>query len=1365
MTTSGDASTGLLINGAGGTLIANNVRVTTSGSIIPAGDTSDGAYNGPGGGYAAGGNLSITNSTILTEGHNATGVATSTGGVTTVTGGSVETTGLDSIGIHSEGGGNTTVTGTSVTTTGDGAKGLFIDGTRSSLSASNLTVTTHGTTDAANNDHAEAVFNGSGNFAGGGTATLTNLTIKTSGDGSNGVVTEDGGRTTLYGGSVNTTGNAAYAVTTNSGGLVSLNGTAIGTTGNGSGGLGINGGEIDATNVTITTMGAYYFVSGQHSYGVYNGPFESYASGGVAKLTNTSVSTQGVDMHAVFTSTGGATTILGGSFTTAGSGAHAIFSESGGTTSVDVSASGPTTLATTGTSAAAVVAYADGAVQLTGATVTTSGAGSTGLAVNGAGSSLSASGVSVATKGGIDPTTGDHADGAFNGPYLPGGLTSGGTLSLTNSTIATSGAGANGVVTEATGTTTRISGGSIATTGPDANAFDVGTGATAQITGTTLTASANGSKGVVVTDSGTTLTASGITVTTKGGLDPATGFTANGVYSGPSSSPSSTSGGTVNIANSTITTTGNDAAVVVAELGGVVNLAGSRISATGALGSSGLAIHDGGRIDATNVTVTTLGGFDSATGRASYGVANDPFGSFTTGGVAIITDSSISTQGAGMYGVHTSTGGATTLTGTSVATGGLGASGVVTQNGGVTNVGGGSVATSGQDAHALFATGSGSKANLSGAGTFATTGDGAIGLYAKQGGVINASGGAATITTTGGVSSATGLGAYGVNADGAGSAINLAGAVITTSGAGASALLASDRSASGAAGTITATGPLIVNTTNASTAAVMLEGDGASIAATGGGTITSAGDAIEFTNAANAVATFDNFTINNTTGDLVLADPSTAIVNFNATTANAGLSNLLDATNGSVVTLNASASTLTGVIKTDPTSTTNVNLLNGTTWTMTGSSNVTNLAVTNSVIVFAPPSEGGGFKTLTVSNYVGNGAIVAMNVVLGGSNSAADQIIVNSGKATGSTLLMINNAGGLGAHTTGAGIPIVTTANGGTIAPNAFGLGNVPLAGGFRYMLEESNNDWYLVSTPAPTPGQVQGSINQVAKAQQTQIITNRVLDSLLLGATQQISACSCAGGFASVGSFAAGAAGRWGLSDELSLIGGFSYNDWYASGISVQNAPTVAGALLYDFWKWGESRPFLEVGGALTPYEDVHYSRYYPNGLTTGVGNASAVDRDLSLFGRAGWIDRLTPTDEAAVYGDLSRSWMQTGGYTEMSSALNPFPTTVNSGLDTLNVARLGGQLTHLFNGNIEANVTAAVAYGFGAGAGAAVSVYDFGPIAPNALPNTAWMEYGARLGYRFNDRLVIDAFVVGTAFGEVGTTVHGGVGLRYAF
>ena len=65
---------------------------------------------------------------------------------------------------------------------------------------------------------------------------------------------------------------------------------------------------------------------------------------------------------------------------------------------------------------------------------------------------------------------------------------------------------------------------------------------------------------------------------------------------------------------------------------------------------------------------------------------------------------------------------------------------------------------------------------------------------------------------------------------------------------------------------------------------------------------------------------------------------------------------------------------------------------------------VSNLSVANSVIVFAPPNSGVGFKTLTVGNYVGSGANIIMNASLGGSGSAADQIIVNGGSATGTTL-------------------------------------------------------------------------------------------------------------------------------------------------------------------------------------------------------------------------------------------------------------------------------------------------------------------------------------------------------------------------
>jgi hypothetical protein len=706
----------------------------------------------------------------------------------------------------------------------------------------------------------------------------------------------------------------------------------------------------------------------------------------------------------------------------------------------------------------------------------------------------------------------------------------------------------------------------------------------------------------------------------------------------------------------------------------------------------------------------------------------------------------------------------------------------------VTLSGGGLVTTNGDSSAGLRATGTGSLITASGiriatngagspgaeadaggvivlsGGSATTSGAGAIGLYASQGGAISTTG-TTSVTTTGGVSSTTGLGADGVNADGAGSTISLAAATVRTSGAKAIGLLASDAADSGAAGSISVSGPLNVQTTNPSATAIALQGAGATFAATGGGTIASAGGAIAFLGGTKQTANFDNIFIANQSGDLIFADPSVATVNFNDVTANAGANNLLNATGGSTITLNASASALTGAIQTDSASTTSVNLTNGSTWTMTGPSTVSTLRIANSYVVFAPPSAGAGFKTLTLNNYVGSGGYITMNATLGGSGSPSDQIVINGGKATGSTLVTIRNAGGLGAPTIGAGIPLIVTTNGGTIAANTFALANTPVAGGYSYSLEQTGDNLYLVSAPATTQAQMANSNTNVEKAQLQQLITGMVLGSILLGATEQVNCSNCSSGFGSIGSYALGAHGRTSLTPELTAMGGFSYNEYNASGIAVTNALTFGGALVYDPINFGRSRPFFEVGGGLVPFEQVRYARTYPFGARIAEGTGNGIDRSLGLFGRAGWVDRVTPIDEAAIYTDISRSWLITGGYSEASSGVNPFPATVSTGVQTLDVLRLGGQYTHLFGGRYEANVSAAVAYGFNSVNSSQWTIADYGTIAPYPIGNSVWYEWGARLGYRLSQRMVLDAFVIGTLGGEIGTTVHGGVGLRYMF
>jgi outer membrane autotransporter protein len=133
---------------------------------------------------------------------------------------------------------------------------------------------------------------------------------------------------------------------------------------------------------------------------------------------------------------------------------------------------------------------------------------------------------------------------------------------------------------------------------------------------------------------------------------------------------------------------------------------------------------------------------------------------------------------------------------------------------------------------------------------------------------------------------------------------------------------------------------------------------------------------------------------------------------------------------------------------------TNIGLGSGTTWSVTGDSTVTGAVTNGGLVAF---TSGGPFKMLTTANYIGNGGTLGLNTALGGDGSPTDQLIINGGTATGTTGIVVTNAGGAGALTTGNGIPIVVPTGGATIAAGAFGANGsvVPgaAAGLYQYLL------------------------------------------------------------------------------------------------------------------------------------------------------------------------------------------------------------------------------------------------------------------------------------------------------------------------
>src|SRR5438128_9772440 len=187
---------------------------------------------------------------------------------------------------------------------------------------------------------------------------------------------------------------------------------------------------------------------------------------------------------------------------------------------------------------------------------------------------------------------------------------------------------------------------------------------------------------------------------------------------------------------------------------------------------------------------------------------------------------------------------------------------------------------------------------------------------------------------------------------------------------------------------------------------------------------------------------------------------------------------------------------------------------------------------------------------------------------------------------------------------------------------------------------------------PVAGPGSNAGSINDLAGQRFNQMITNRVLGNVLLGINEQVNCNDCVSAFGSAGSFSAGIHGRKNLTDNLALLAGLAYTHYSEGGYSVTSAPIGALALRYDFTDWGSSRPFFDIGTLLTPYEKVRYRRSYQTSLGAVSVDGNTTADNYAVYGRAGWIGRLSPRDEVAAAVEFWQLWQRVGSYTDQSIA-----------------------------------------------------------------------------------------------------------------
>ena len=307
----------------------------------------------------------------------------------------------------------------------------------------------------------------------------------------------------------------------------------------------------------------------------------------------------------------------------------------------------------------------------------------------------------------------------------------------------------------------------------------------------------------------------------------------------------------------------------------------------------------------------------------------------------------------------------------------------------------------------------------------------------------------------------------------------------------------------------------------------------------------------------------------------------------------------------------------------------------------------------------------------------------------------------------------------------------------------------------------------YPSSSPSPTPTPTGadssgGSIGGLANQRFNQMITNRVLGTVLLGVNEQVNCSNCVSAFGSAGSFSAGIHGRKELTNNLSLLAGIAYTQYSEGGYNITSAPIGAFALRYDFTDWGSSRPFFDVGTILTPWEKARYTRSYNTSLGPVSVTSSTNAANYAVYGRAGWISRVSPRDEVAASIEVWQLWQRVSGYTDSAVAFNPFDASIATGTDRTSLVKIGGQWTHLYGSNIEANINGGWVQSFAGHSGIVATVTGDGVVVPT-MGNQGWFEYGGRLGFRVQKGWIVDLFANGTLGPQpVGNTIHGGVGLR---
>ncbi len=413
-------------------------------------------------------------------------------------------------------------------------------------------------------------------------------------------------------------------------------------------------------------------------------------------------------------------------------------------------------------------------------------------------------------------------------------------------------------------------------------------------------------------------------------------------------------------------------------------------------------------------------------------------------------------------------------------------------------------------------------------------------------------------------------------------------------------------------------------------------------------------------------------------------------------------------------------------------------------------------------------TQGGGMEDMgTLGNVAGNSSALAVSgdgAIIVGNSAEALKVHTQATRWTAATGLTNLNTLLANAGVDMTGIEL-TSANG--ISANGQFIVGTGLFGGQIYdsaflvrYIDDAVTLGGLTSAES-----VQNSIDDLGEARSGAAVQMQGFAAQLLGANAPFNAPNQVSAFGAVGSASGGVAGKVGLANGFSLLGGLSLNREDFKDVRMHN--TIIGALVlrYTLEPSSAGRIFVEGGGWVAPDGSFTFTRQYDNGAGAAIGTGDADGSLGYAFVKGGTAYDLSANDELVLAAELGQSWFHTDAYVEPVGPSNPFEAHVSAGTDKLTVTKLEAKLTHAFTPALDATLRTAVAHGFAASSSVETNVIGFGVISP-AQQNPSWVEYGVRAGYKLSENMTLDIFANGVSGNDgVRTETHVGGDITYTF